>query len=1455
DTPLAITLSGSDVDGSIRSYDIVQAPKNGSLTGTMPELTYSPNGHYHGSDSFTFTVTDNDGLTSAAATVSITVTPVDEKPEAQPQNVTIKEDTPLAITLSGSDVDGSIRSYDIVQAPKNGSLTGTMPELTYSPNGHYHGSDSFTFTVTDNDGLTSVEAMVSIAVTPVDEKPEAQPQNVTIKEDTPLAITLSGSDVDGSIRSYDIVQAPKNGSLTGTMPELTYSPNGHYHGSDSFTFTVTDNDGLTSAEATVSITVTPVNDLPIASNDEVKLGVNEREIVIDVLSNDEDVDGDTLTIVQATSDDGEVTIRDNHIHFITNDDFDVSTTIEYQVDDGHGGRDAALVMIWVDLPEPPLVTAPPTVSIDANALFTKVALGTATAVDHYGNPLPVSLISGDPFFQPGSNTALWQACDEEGRCGTAEQSVLVRPLISLAKDQVILEGNEVGVEVVMNGPHFEYPVIIPYTVSGTADSDDHSLKSGAIVIESGSSAVLRFNVHRDSVVEGDENIELTLDGSVNPGNKRTHRITIAEGNLPPEITLTASQAGEQRLVAAYKKGEMTIHANLTDPNKDDSHHITWTADEVLEAHLSHDGLDASFTPEQLPVGLYSLSVRATDQSGESDNATIYLEVREQLPVLDGNLDSDGDNISDADEGYVDVDLDGIPDYLDQVTDECNVLPETGNYFKGYIIEGDPAVCLRVGKFSTLGVTGGGQIVDEDIIASEEDELIPDPDADNVGGIFDFIAYNLPESGQSFQIVLPQRKAIPAEAVYRKLVKSVVTGEYQWETLVEGEGNKIHSALGEPGYCPPPGGDVWSVGLTEGDWCVQLTLVDGGHYDNDGRENGSVVDPGGVAVMKNTNTPPVANDDVFRLRDGKTHLIDVLVNDSDADGDNLTITSASADLGEVMVNNDFTLSYTAPMDYFGDDAIQYTVSDGKGGTDQAVVKIDVYINHSPVAADDSVQAEPNKVIVIPVLDNDRDADGDTLTVNQAIATVGGVTVQLDGTLLYEPAKDYIGEVWIDYQVVDSEGDSTWAQVQIVIQGSTIVKTEGGAGGSMGQLWLVMLMIVVWLRKQKRAVSHVSLAVLCSLLLLPQQPVMASETPVRKHGSGPWFVSGNINYAVSDVSQSDLDRGFVDAGINARTLSLDEQRIAYSVGLGYFVTENWFVEGGYLNTGDVELTLQSADATSSAFYDAVEHIYPESGDGPYVQLGYKHWFNNSWAVTGKVGAFFWEGDYLSLPVNSGSGSGNDAPSSTDLLYGISVDYHLTRDWVTSIQAQRVEFDNYPTTMFGLNLAYHFGSVQETPLAVGSMDSDEDGVQDEQDTCPNTPVTHAVDDNGCSRWTTMPQSFEALVLFANDSTRIESQYKPVLNELAKVIDMHQPEDVIIRGYASSPASSHYNMDLSLRRAEAVRVYLNAHHQIDLQRLKVEAYGESALKNHGDSDLDHAQNRRVEVVLSYNEKHALIR
>ncbi len=192
--------------------------------------------------------------------------PITEPPSGQPeipntppvaydQTVGTDEDTPVATTLTGSDPDGDPLTFSVVTSPANGALSGTPPNLTYSPDPDYNGADSFTFRANDGKADSNV-ATVSITVNPMNDPPVAYDQAITTSVGNSVYITVTASDVDGDLLTFSVVDGPINGALTGGGINLTYTPNPGYIGSDSFTFKVNDGNEYSNI-ATVTIIVNP----------------------------------------------------------------------------------------------------------------------------------------------------------------------------------------------------------------------------------------------------------------------------------------------------------------------------------------------------------------------------------------------------------------------------------------------------------------------------------------------------------------------------------------------------------------------------------------------------------------------------------------------------------------------------------------------------------------------------------------------------------------------------------------------------------------------------------------------------------------------------------------------------------------------------------------------------------------------------------------------------------------------------------------------------------------------------------------------------------------------------------------------------------------------------------------------------------------------------------------------
>jgi len=205
----------------------------------------------------------NQNETNWSNTASATTENPNTDPVGSGDSASTDEDTAVTIDVleNDSDVNGDTLVIDSVTQPTNGNVLNNGSDVTYTPDAEYCGTDSFTYMVNDGNGGTDT-APVDVTVTCLNDAPVADDLTVTTEEDTAVAIILTGSDLDGDPLTYIVESGPSSGILSGTAPELTYTPDVGFTGIDSFTYTA--NDGTDdSDEATVTITVNPENQAPI----------------------------------------------------------------------------------------------------------------------------------------------------------------------------------------------------------------------------------------------------------------------------------------------------------------------------------------------------------------------------------------------------------------------------------------------------------------------------------------------------------------------------------------------------------------------------------------------------------------------------------------------------------------------------------------------------------------------------------------------------------------------------------------------------------------------------------------------------------------------------------------------------------------------------------------------------------------------------------------------------------------------------------------------------------------------------------------------------------------------------------------------------------------------------------------------------------------------------------------
>jgi len=358
------TEPGDDTRTAVLASDASQGTvtlhPDGSFVYTPDANFYTPGGYW--GDSFTYKITD--GISdSDAGRVNIIVNPVNDAPVAGDNAFTTSEDSELTIPVSAllsddTDVDSYLSTLAVFSNVSHGTLmipiSGTS-SIIYTPDADWNGSDSFTYRAFDGEDYSNL-ATVTITVEPVNDAPVAADDSYSTDEDVSLVIPASGvvkndADIDGDSLTAVLVSDVSHGVLTlNTNGSFTYTLAANFNGTDSFTYRI--GDGTTESNtATVTITVNPVNDAPVAGNDAYS-AIEDRSLAVPasgVLGNDTDTEQVALRAVLVSNvSHGTLTLNpDGSFAYVPAADWSGLDSFTYKTYDGNSSSSVATVTITV----------------------------------------------------------------------------------------------------------------------------------------------------------------------------------------------------------------------------------------------------------------------------------------------------------------------------------------------------------------------------------------------------------------------------------------------------------------------------------------------------------------------------------------------------------------------------------------------------------------------------------------------------------------------------------------------------------------------------------------------------------------------------------------------------------------------------------------------------------------------------------------------------------------------------------------------------------------------------------------------------------------------------------------------------------------------------------------------------------------------------------------------------
>ncbi|WP_158173908.1 tandem-95 repeat protein [Vibrio alginolyticus] len=1004
DTPVTIDVlpNDTDIDGDKLSIDSASVPsEQGTVEIVDGKLVFTPAENFHGDAEITYTVTD--GSLTDQATVNVTVNAVNDTPvvESSITDQTLAEDfTPYSIDLNTafSDVDNVDGDLTFSVSGNSNVLVSIENGIaTISPTADWNGSEALTFTATDPSG-ESVSQTVNFTVAPV---ADIVADKATVVEDTPTIIKVLGNDTfegNDKVVSLDTNNGPANGTVS-VNPDgsVTYTPNDNYHGTDSFTYIVTS--GGVSESTTVNVDVTPVNDAPVA-NDDTAITDEDTPVTIDVLPNDTDIDGDKLSIQSASvpSDQGTVEIVDGKLVFTPAENFHGDAEITYTVTDG-ALTDQATVNVTVNaVNDTPVVEsniADQTLAED----FTPYSIDLNTAFSDVGNVdgelsfsvsgnsnIQVAIVNGIATFTPtadwnGSEILTFTATDPSGESVSQTVNFTVAPVADIVADKATVMEDTPTIIKVLDNDTFEGDdkVVSLDTNNGPAN--------GTVSVNPDGSVTYTPN---DNYHGTDSFTYIVTSGGVSEST--TVNVDVTPVNDAPAAKDDTAVTDEDTPVT------IDVLPNDTDIDGDK---LSIESASVPEAQGTVEIVDGKlvFTPAENFHGDAEITYTITD-GALTDQATVNVTVNavNDTPVVESSI---------ADQTLAE-------DFTPYSIDLNTAFSDVDN------VDGD----------LTFSVSGNSNV----LVSIENGIATISPTADwNGSEALTFTATD--PSGESVSQTVNFTVAPVADIVADK-----ATVVEDTPTIIKVLGNDTFEGNDKVVSLDTNNGPANGTVSVNPDGSVTYTPNDNYH----GTDSFTyIVTSGGVSESTTVNvdvTPvndaPVANDDTAITDEDTPVTIDVLPNDTDIDGDKLSIQSASvpSDQGTVEIV-DGKLVFTPAENFHGDAEITYTVTDG-ALTDQATVNVTVNaVNDTPVVesniADQTLAEDftPYSIDLNTAFSDVDNADGElTFSVsgnsNIQVAIVNGIAT-------FTPTADWNGSETLTFIATDPSGESVSQTVNFTV----------------------------------------------------------------------------------------------------------------------------------------------------------------------------------------------------------------------------------------------------------------------------------------------------------------------------------------------------------------------------------------------------------------------------------------
>ena len=877
------------------------------------------------------------------------------------------------VRITGGDAE----QFSVLTQPSSGSVAPQSSagfEVIYSPTavGMHQSTVVFNNNV-DDPYVFAVSGQANNAA------PVANDDSASVAEDGTASIAVLGNDTDADLDDLSVSSASLvsgEGVVTHQANAVEYAPAADFNGPASISYVATD--GFASDTATVNVTVDPVNDAPVANADSATTD-EDTLVLIDVLDNDTDVDGDTLAISSAAveSGGGNVIVNEGLLEFTPATNSNDDAALSYVVTDGELTATGS-VTVEINAVNDAPVANPDTATTEEDTVAVIDVLDNDTDPD--GDTLTLSsasVVSGGGSvvvseglldYTPPANSndpaVLSYVVSDGTLTSTGSVSVTITPV------------NDAPVAQPDTAETAEDTVVLIDVLANDTDIDGDALSIASAAVQSGGGTV---------IVSGDR---LEFTPAENSTDTATLSYMVSDGELTATASVTVTVTPENDAPTANPDAATTpedttvvidVLANDSDVEGDPLNLVSAAVESGGGSVVVSGGV-VEFTPAQdsnADVTLsYVISDGALSSTGNvlvgitpvndapvavDDDATVQEDTPTALDVLANDADIDGDTLT-----VVSASIASGPGSV-EVRDGAVQYTPAANGTEGASL----GYTMSDGEFTaTATVTVSITAVNDAPVANDDSTTT----AEDTEVLIDVLANDTDIEGDALTLVSA----------------SVVSG---------GGSAEVSGGLLE--FSP----------ATDSNDDVTLSYV---VSDGDLTATGSV----SVAITP-VNDAPVAQADTASVDEDTVAVIDVLTNDTDIDGDELTLTSAAvvSGAGSVVINNG-ALEYTPPANSTESAVLNYSVSDGALTATGSVTVTVNPVNDAPVAVDDAATTDEDTTVLIDVLANDGDIDGDALTVVSGAVESGDGRVEVrDGQLAFTPAADSVETVTLSYTMSD------------------------------------------------------------------------------------------------------------------------------------------------------------------------------------------------------------------------------------------------------------------------------------------------------------------------------------------------------------------------------------------------------------------------------------------------------